>query len=250
MNTEWELLRQPKAVSIDELLRSYILRAQLAPGDPLPTEPVLCQMLGCSRNRLREAIQRLQALDVLDVRHGVGTFVGRLSLRPLADVLQFSALVKARVDRKAVRDILDVRIAVDRGMAPTICDRISQDDADELLALCAEMNSLAEQGRMLSVVDRRFHLRLAELAGNDLAGELVVAFWDVMEHIEIDLARQPQDEIVRTAQSHLLMTQCALASDLAGYYEALDMHYESAVRRIGAYVAEQRSDPAAPDSVS
>lgn len=233
--------RVSKAPEVDELIRKYILHEALRPGDPLPTEPVLCEMLGCSRNRLREAIQRLQALDVLDVRHGIGTFVGQLSLRPLADVLQFSALVHSKVDRRAVRDILDVRIAVDRGMAPVLCSSVDPEDVPDLADLASRMDGLAANGQMLTELDREFHIKLAELTENNLAGQLVVAFWDVMEHIEVDLVPQELDEIERTARSHHQMLDCAVKGDLDGYYEALDLHYQSARRRLGIYVAAQPS---------
>lgn len=59
-----------------------ILDRKLQPGAPLPTEAELMEDLGISRNSVREALKALQALDIVEIRHGYGTYVGRASLTP------------------------------------------------------------------------------------------------------------------------------------------------------------------------
>ncbi|WP_255615491.1 MULTISPECIES: FadR/GntR family transcriptional regulator [unclassified Saccharopolyspora] len=43
----------------------------------MPTELELIELLGVSRNSVREAVRSLRALGIVDVRHGHGTVVGR-----------------------------------------------------------------------------------------------------------------------------------------------------------------------------
>lgn len=83
------LLRQ----EVVEGIKRYILDERLRPGDPLPTEPALCEALGASRSSVREAVKILDALDIVDVRHGHGTYVGRLSLSALVESLTFRGLL-------------------------------------------------------------------------------------------------------------------------------------------------------------
>src|SRR5690625_4162533 len=64
-------------------IQDLILAEGLAPGDPMPTEGALCEQLGISRSSVREAMRTLASLDIVEVRHGHGTFVGQLSLSPL-----------------------------------------------------------------------------------------------------------------------------------------------------------------------
>ena len=52
-----------------------ILERELEPGDPLPTENELAALLGIGRNTLRETLKVLQALGVIEIRHGFGMFV-------------------------------------------------------------------------------------------------------------------------------------------------------------------------------
>jgi len=44
-------------------------------GEKLPTETGLIQKFGVSRSVIREAVSRLQASNLVETRHGIGTFV-------------------------------------------------------------------------------------------------------------------------------------------------------------------------------
>ena len=61
-------------------MRDLIATGQLLPGQRLPPEVDLADMLGTSRNTVREAVRALVTTQVLDVRRGDGTYV--TSLRP------------------------------------------------------------------------------------------------------------------------------------------------------------------------
>ena len=47
----------------------------LAPGEKLPGERDLSEQLQVSRGTVREAVQFVQALGLVEIRHGAGTFV-------------------------------------------------------------------------------------------------------------------------------------------------------------------------------
>ena len=79
------MARRPRnaAREAEEGIKNYILTHRLQAGDLLPSEAVLCEELGCSRSSLREAVRTLSSLDIVEVRHGHGTFVSEMSLAPL-----------------------------------------------------------------------------------------------------------------------------------------------------------------------
>ena len=67
--------------AVHDRLRRAILRGELAPGDPVPSERVLAESLGVNRQAVREALNRLQQArlllatqphDVTGVSHRVG----------------------------------------------------------------------------------------------------------------------------------------------------------------------------------
>lgn len=54
-------------------IRSYIITHELKAGDSLPTEQAMCQMLGVSRNVLREAIKSMELMGMIQSCPGRGT---------------------------------------------------------------------------------------------------------------------------------------------------------------------------------
>lgn len=56
-------------------LLEMIIRKELKPGDRLPSEMALCEQLDVSRNTLRAALNKLDALGFTVSRQGGGTYV-------------------------------------------------------------------------------------------------------------------------------------------------------------------------------
>lgn len=74
--------RPTMAQDIERRVKELILERRLAPGDALPTEAELMDLFGAGRVSVREALKALQAVNVVEIRRGFGTFVGSLSLSP------------------------------------------------------------------------------------------------------------------------------------------------------------------------
>ena len=63
---------------------------------PLPTESELTAALGVGRNTLRESLKALQAVGVIEIRHGFGMFVAASNFEALTDGLTFRARMSLR----------------------------------------------------------------------------------------------------------------------------------------------------------
>ena len=100
-----------------DAIKSYILRHGLHPGDRLPTESALCADLGVSRSSVREALRRLQALDIVTVRQGSGSYVGEMSMQPLVETLVLRAALDEINGAQSLHAIIDTRRALDLGIA-------------------------------------------------------------------------------------------------------------------------------------
>ncbi|TNG95045.1 FadR family transcriptional regulator, partial [Pasteurellaceae bacterium USgator41] len=74
-----KLTKKAATLELQEKIKSLILEKNLKPGDLMPTENELIELLAVSRSSLREAIKSLEALHILDIHHGIGTFVGESS---------------------------------------------------------------------------------------------------------------------------------------------------------------------------
>lgn len=225
-------------------LKDLLLTERLRPGDPLPTETTLMEQLGVSRSSLREAIRTLVTLDILEVRHGTGTFVGQLSLRPLVEGLTFKGVLLPGDDFESLRQVVEVRIALDLALAPGIVARLAREGAAELDALCDEMSLAGARNAEFGSADRAFHLGLAESAHNDLYSQLVAAFWDVHTIVAPRLGVPSPRDLSETAQAHRNMLDAALRGDLDAYRSAVQSHYQPLLRSLRSAELSQSAQPA------
>ncbi|TBT83222.1 FadR family transcriptional regulator [Propioniciclava sinopodophylli] len=218
-------------------IKDLILARGLKPGDPMPTEAVLVEELGVSRSSIREAVRTLVALDILEVRHGTGTFVGKLSLRPLVEGMVFRGVLMPGDENAMLREIVEVRTGLDMSLAPQIVERLSHGDADDLRACVEQMKERAARNEPFPEEDRIFHLQLAQRLGNALYGQLVAAFWDIHMTVGPSLGAAPQRELNATALAHERMLDAALAGDLAEYQDAVHAHYEPILRMLTSWAS-------------
>jgi DNA-binding FadR family transcriptional regulator len=214
----------PRRQEVVAGIKEYILRNQLKPGDPLPTESELCEAVGASRSSVREAVKTLSALDIVTVRHGHGTFVGSLSLAALVESLAFRGLLTSDEDQRVLGQVVDVRQTLEQGLSAQIIAGLDNQLRDDLAALAEEMTRRAERDEDFLEVDREFHLKLLEPLDNDLVLQLTEAFWQVQAIVAPSLLTQPSERVL-TALRHVAIIDAASTGDAAAFREAIAAHY-------------------------
>ncbi|MFB2595375.1 FadR/GntR family transcriptional regulator [Paracoccus sp. p4-l81] len=208
-----------------EQIKALILRRGLRPGDSIPTEAELCQELGVSRSSLREAIRTLATLDIVEVRHGHGTVVGQMSLDSLVETLVFRGVLSPGDDLEVLREVVELRSALDLAMADRVVAAHRGRDHPVLAGLVAQMVELADRGQTFLAADRQFHTELLAPIGNQLAGQLVTAFWDIHTAVLPRLGLALPADLRQTAQAHGDLLAAAQAGDVAAYRTAVVDHY-------------------------
>jgi GntR family transcriptional repressor for pyruvate dehydrogenase complex len=211
---------------VRELVRLVESRAA---GDRIPTERELSDSLGVSRSTVREAVQFLQALGVLEIRHGSGTFVAASARRSQELRREWRRWTQRHASR--VHELLELRQGVESFAAELAAQRVAY-AAGASPGLEAMAEALDEMRRARAAADipglvrsdMAFHRALCEATGNlalvelteVLSQELVrerAASWDVdgrpdrslVEHTEIYRAVAAGDAAVARAAvlSHL-----------------------------------------------
>ena len=90
--------------------RDKLEKKELRPGDRIPNETELSEMLSVSRGSVREAMKVLSALGVIDIQRGNGTFISQPDSFSNMDPLLFSFLLMSPTKK----EIQDFRKAVER----------------------------------------------------------------------------------------------------------------------------------------
>jgi DNA-binding FadR family transcriptional regulator len=167
-----------KAVSRPQEVSSQILAAirdgHLGPGDPVPSERELMEAFGVSRVSVREAIRSLEAIGVIEVFHGRGSFVSRGPAtryrEPFAHWLS--------VHRDEIDALLKVRGALDELACEEAALTAGDEESVAEIARCEQaFAACAAQPdpdpEELADLDIDFHLAIAGASGSQLLLELL-----------------------------------------------------------------------------
>ncbi|OTA25972.1 GntR family transcriptional regulator [Alloscardovia macacae] len=211
-----------------DAIKAYIIQERLQPGDPLPTESYLCEYLKSARSSVREALRKLEALDIVSVVHGKGTFVGALSLDPLVEALSFRAMIPNADAYGDLADIVELRKILDQGLAPQIIEgvhQLSEEDINRLRELIDEMSACARDGKTFLQQDIAFHQGLMDCVDNAVARQLTQSLWLVHMAVVPALNSEISVSLEQSAQSHRDILESALNGDAEGYRSAVAAHY-------------------------
>lgn len=99
-----------------EQLLGEVVDGSLGPGDALPSERRLAELLGVSRPAVREALQRMSATRLLEVRHGGATTVRDFQRYAGLDLLPRLLVRNGELDPVVARSIVEARFAIAPGM--------------------------------------------------------------------------------------------------------------------------------------
>ncbi|MFJ4278876.1 FadR/GntR family transcriptional regulator [Streptomyces massasporeus] len=212
------------ARDLQERIKKLIIDRRLASGAPLPTEPELMEHLGASRNSVREALKALQAMGIVEIRHGFGTYVGPMSLAPMIEGLAFRTVAGHYRGEDSLLQLLELREAVETGLVSRLAGRIPPADLVELDGLVDRMEEEAAQGAGLAETDRAFHATLYRGLDNVLLCEVLEAFWDAFHRVRTDLGGEPQDPKV-TCRQHREILDAVRSGDSMRAEEAIREHF-------------------------
>jgi GntR family transcriptional repressor for pyruvate dehydrogenase complex len=158
---------RPKKISeeIVHQIKQLISKGELKPGDRIPSERELAQMLGVSRPSVREAIMVLEAMGFLESRQGGGTFVKTLTAVSIMDPL---AKLVEKKDPELLRSLAEVRMGLEGWSAYLAGKRATEKDIAELRRLYYVMEKQAAKGGWDSEVDAEFHYAITAASHNSL----------------------------------------------------------------------------------
>jgi GntR family transcriptional regulator, transcriptional repressor for pyruvate dehydrogenase complex len=174
--------RRPNlAQSVAQQLLELIHKRELAAGDKLPSEMELKEAFGVGRSTVREAINGLVALGVVEVRHGHGAFV-------CADPTPSPETVDAAIRGGVTRDLLEARAAMEVAIAQYAAERADDEDLEAIRQCLRSAEEEIAQGGGAVEEAGRFHLLLAEAARNQICCEFIRMILSMMEERGVALS--------------------------------------------------------------
>ncbi|NYG15853.1 DNA-binding FadR family transcriptional regulator [Arthrobacter psychrochitiniphilus] len=216
-------------------IMELILDRDLDSGDPMPTENELCEVLGVGRNTLRESLKVLQALGVIEIRHGFGMFVAPSNFDALADGMTFRGRLSLRHEGLEALQLVDIRQALEAGLISESISLVSPEHLLRIEATVVKMEELAERKEPFTETDAEFHRLLFEPLGNELLMNLMSVFWKVYHKIHVEIGTGGQD-LLSTAAEHRAIYRAVAAKDGRGAAQLLSCHFDGIRAKIRKFV--------------
>lgn len=154
--------RRSLTAQVVDVLRREIEGGAWAPGEQLPTEPVLIGRFGVSRTVVREAIAGLRADGLVESRHGVGVFVRERPVPPLP--LRLPTLAASKISDMI--EELELRAAVEIEAAGLAAQRASPAQEAEIETLHQHFAQLVRRDEPTAEADFAFHIAIARATNN------------------------------------------------------------------------------------
>lgn len=205
---------EPKRASrIASQLVELIALQKLAPGDKLPPERQLAELLEVSRPSLREALHILQAQGVVQIKHGQGTFVQE---PVVAQELRASVMTKTH----GLNELFDAREVLEVPASKWAGEKVTKEDIRLLRATLNQIDTVTSiepiDFDQLQALDAKFHLTIVGIAGNRFINQTLNVLQDVMKmSMETTLRLPGRSEISRNEHNDIFKAIEAGNGDLA-----------------------------------
>ncbi len=222
MEVELERLETARrADGVVDRLRSLILTGGYSPGSRLPNERKLADALGVNRGSVREALQRLAFLELIEVRHGQGSFVREISASSALQLVE--ALLRDR--RTITRDLLAQILEFRRHVSIHVVELAALHRTPQLLErarglLADEDQAGGDPARALEI-DLQMNALLGEATGNLMYQLLSNMFTKLIRRLG-PLYYNDRRDHSRSHRTHRALLAALEAGDPAGAARILE----------------------------
>jgi GntR family transcriptional repressor for pyruvate dehydrogenase complex len=170
---------KPKRIS-DEIvnqLKSLIFNGKLKPGEKIPPERELAKSLNVSRVSLREALNTLQGMGLIEIQQGNRTFVRPITTRSIHDPL----VSFCKESPQNFLQIFEIRKYLDIGSVSLASERATAKQVNRLEIIVNQMDDDLRNTRLGAKSDLDFHLEIANAAQNQAYNHLITTIYDLLQ---------------------------------------------------------------------
>ncbi|WP_054710007.1 FadR/GntR family transcriptional regulator [Bacillus sp. JCM 19041] len=185
-----QLSRKTLAHQVEEKIIDLLMTNQMKPGDKLPPELELVEMLGVSRPVMREAISSLESLGIVKRKTRDGTYFNeKISSKPFSAML---SLMSGNIEA-----IIEARMTLELGLVTFAAEKISSEDLDRLQVTIQEIEESKDDD--YGEHDLAFH----HIIANSVANPVLQGMMDSLHlsHAKIN-TRIKYREKERTLEHH------------------------------------------------
>ena len=168
MEATEQIAKRKLSDEVFERLKRMIVQGERTAGGLMPSERELMERFGVGRPAVREALQQLAAMGLVEINHGERARVLELTPQSLMRQVDQSARIMLSMSADSLEHLKAARIFFERGMVREAASRASDDDLKELRATLDEQRRLLGEADAFIAADMRFHTQIAAISRNPI----------------------------------------------------------------------------------
>jgi GntR family transcriptional regulator, transcriptional repressor for pyruvate dehydrogenase complex len=204
---------------VAERLRRDLTSGVFKPGEKLPPERELMMRYAAGRNTVREAVQGLVALGMLEVKAGSGTTVARADGR----VAIAQSVADRPLDEAALVDLVEFRLLLEGEAASLAAERATPEDMALIREKLAAYQDAVRRAEEVYAHDVAFHRAISSAAHNSFYVEVIDMSSQLFMGAMRAADRAPGD-VLKAAEEHALIAHHVLLGDAGAARKAMRAH--------------------------
>jgi GntR family transcriptional repressor for pyruvate dehydrogenase complex len=226
------VIKQSLPDKLARQIRGTIQSGNYRRGDRLPPIVEMAKRFEVGQPSIREALKKLEAMGVVQIRHGSGVFVTRSE-----EVLVLASPDYAgTVTKKLLLDLIRARIPIEIQSVADCVKNASPEQVQELKRILASAGKHLDDDEVLNSVNMEFHGKIAEASGNSVTAQLLAVLHEIFtdeQRLILGIFGSREDD----HKDHAQILKAIENRDEALAVERMRSHLES------VHAAIQRWDP-------
>lgn len=212
---------QKMAMLLAQRIVSEITDKGLAPGTQLRPERDMLADYNVARGTLRETLRFLEIQGVITIKTGPGggPIVAAPESRHLASVIA----MRLQLTHTSFRSVLEAREVLEPAMAQQAAERATDTDIEALRSSTDQMRERIEDIGAFLAENERFHMRIAQAAGNDLFSLFIASLNWICDAtpLGVEYPRRAREKVLR---DHIRIQDAIAAHDAESARKAMTRH--------------------------
>ncbi|WP_277679451.1 FadR/GntR family transcriptional regulator [Gracilibacillus dipsosauri] len=215
---------------MDEII-NMIINGQIKPGDRLPAEGELMEMLSVSRPILREALSSLETIGIVKRKTRSGTYVSnKIGSRPFRLMLSLSA--------EDPETIMETRMSQELGFVTLAAESITDKELDHLkLTIDSMKNGEGEYDEL----DKEFHRIITATASNSVTSGIIEPLMTFFYKVYYSINKEDRN-IEMTIKQHTAIYEALKNHDPFEAHKAMYVHLNHVRKRVLIAKEKQKED--------
>jgi GntR family transcriptional regulator, transcriptional repressor for pyruvate dehydrogenase complex len=206
---------------VTEQLLGLIEREALGRGDRLPSVQALARRLSVAAPTVRESLRQLQALGVIELRHGSGVYVRDAQRRVL-----LANPYPGQLEAQTIFDLLEARLLIEPHLTALAAVLADDEELAELgVALAGAGDLLEGPDEVLHGLNMSFHRGVARLSRSSVLSQAIESIVDVYAAEQMVILRL-YDDRRRDHEQHLGIFEALRRRDADEAAELMRLHIE------------------------